>query len=232
ELYKVTQLLEDEQIPIQISLIPIFMDPLHEYHLKPQDEMISMDRVPTFMTFIHEMQQKQAKFIWHGVTHQYSNIRNPHTGVSGEDFEFWDANNSKRLPVDSVCFVLNRMEDGLYTLKEAGVSPRMWLTPHYQASSLDNIIFGKIFEWNIGRVIYFNHHSSGLPTQFPSPLSDLWMNSTDPKAKEYRETYFKDLKVDYESTRWNGQMFPYEIYGDYHGQRLIPENLANCQPYV
>lgn len=232
ELYKVTKVLEEEQVPIQISLIPIFSDPLHDYFLKPQEEMITMDRVPSFMTFIKEMQRKKAKFIWHGVTHQYSNIKNPHSGVSGDDFEFWDAVRDKPLDMDSASFVLNRMEEGLYTLRKAGIRPRMWLTPHYQSSSLDNIIFGKIFEWNIGRLIYFDHQSSGLPINFGTPLSSLWLESTDPKAKMYRQNYFKDLKVNYNFPRWSGQMFPYEIYGDLHGQRIIPENIGNCQPYL
>jgi hypothetical protein len=28
--------------------------------------------------------------VMHGFTHQYGKMKNPHTGVSGDDYEFWN----------------------------------------------------------------------------------------------------------------------------------------------
>ena len=53
--------------------------------------------------------------------------------------------------------------------------------------------------------------------KFPNMSSEAW-NS------HYQQ--LKNLRVDQE-LRQNGQLFPYEIYGDVYGQRLFPENIGN-----
>lgn len=230
QLYKITDVFQQEQIPLSISLIPIFYDPLEREDRGPLEELVPMYRKKSFMKFIDDMKNAGAVFIWHGVTHQYKNIANPHNGVSGNDFEFFDAVHNKPIVEDSVDYVLAKLEEGFSTLQQAGVTPRLWLTPHYQASSLDYIIFGNVFSWNVGRVIYYNHEASGLP-QGPEN-KNLWFESKNPQGPDLRADYFRNLQVRYESERWSGQMFPYEIYGDIHGQRIIPENLGNSQPFV
>lgn len=230
QLYKITDVLKAEKVPLHISLIPIYFDPLERDDRGPYEELVTMDRKPAFMQFITEMKQNNAVFIWHGVTHQYKRQKNPHDGVSGSDFEFFDAINNRPIVEDSPRYVVDKLEEGYYTLQKAGITPRIWLTPHYQASALDYIIFANVFSWNIGRVIYYNTTSHGLPAG-PENRS-IWFASHDPNGAKLRAEYFKNLEVTYESERWSGQMFPYEIYGDIHGQRLIPENLGNSQPFV
>lgn len=189
-----------------------------------------MDRKLPFMHFVHDMKKDKAVFIWHGVTHQYKRNLNPHDGVSGSDFEFFDANKNKPVAEDSVQYVLNKLDEGSYTLNKSGINPRIWLTPHYQASPLDYIIFGNVFSWNIGRVIYYNHSVKGLPNITENKR--LWYEEDDSIGSQIRSEYFKNLEVTYASEVWSGQIFPYEIYGDIYGQRLIPENLGNSQPFV
>ncbi len=230
ELYKTMNVLKNEKVPIHISLIPIYFDPLHRGETDPQGEFITMDRKVPFMNFIEEVKRDQAFFIWHGVTHQYNAQKNPHDGVSGSDFEFFDAVNNRPIAEDSVKYVVDRLEDGFYTLQKTGITPQMWLTPHYQASPLDYIIFANVFTWNVGRVIYYNHSVKGFST--PNENKDVQFLSALTNGYNLRTEYFKNLEVVYESERWSGQMFPYEIYGDVHGQRLIPENLGNSQPFV
>ncbi len=87
-----------------------------------------------------------------------------------------------------------------------GLAPRLWLTPHYQASALDYIIFGNVFAWNVGRVIYYNHKSTGLSAGPEN--KELWFESKNPHGSELRAAYFRDLQVQYDSERWSGQMFP------------------------
>lgn len=230
ELYKTTAALKSENIPVNISLIPIYFDPLHRGLHDPLGDFITMDRKLPFMSFIEEMKKEKAFFIWHGVTHQYRAQKNPHDGLSGSDFEFFNTVTNGPVYEDSPGYVVNRLEEGFYTLQKAGITPRAWLTPHYQASALDNIIFGSVFEWNIGRMIYYNHSAQGL---FPkNENTDLLFSSRLANGYNLRMEYFKNLEVMYESQVWSGQMYPYEIYGDVHGQRLIPENLGNSQPFI
>lgn len=229
ELYKTTKVLHEQKVPIHISLIPIYFDPLHLGESGPEGDLVTMDRKLPFMQFIEEMKNENAFFIWHGVTHQYNATKNPHDGVSGSDFEFFDAVNNRPLVEDSPSYIVDKLEEGFYTLQKAGITPRVWLTPHYQASSLDYIIFGRVFPWNVGRVIYYNHSFSGIAlAEESSVLFDAGLAG----GFNLRSEYFKNLEVIYQSERWSGQMFPYEIYGDIYGQRLIPENLGNSQPFV
>jgi uncharacterized protein YdaL len=228
-LYKMTDLLKSEKVPINISLIPIFYDPLNKFTRDTFQSYLPIDRYPPFLTFLKDMVKDQAQFIWHGVTHQYGKLANPHTGTSGDDFEFFNAVTNSPLKEDSVDYVLNKLEDGNAVMKAAYVTSSIWLMPHYQASPLDYLIFARVFPWNMGRVIYYNTKVSGLPA---SESPQLWMQSKDPKAARLRSEYFKNLRVDYLNSQWTGQMFPYEIFGDVYGQRLLPENLGNSQPFV
>lgn len=228
-LYDIQDVLKQENVPMHVSLIPLFFDPLYRSERAPNEELVSMDRNTPFMQWMEEAKLSGAHFIWHGVTHQQGRKKNPHDGMSGSDFEFWDAVTQKPLTTDSANWLLNRMMDGMFTLHKAKVEILAWLTPHYQASSLDYIIFGKIFQWNVGRVIYYNFSANPLPTL--KKESDLWIKNISNVDHRYRLNYFKDLSVNLEFEKWNGQFFPYEIYGDIYGQRLIPENLGNSQPF-
>ncbi len=222
--------LSTEQVPAHISLIPIFFDPLNEYSRDTDQEFVTLSQVPEFMQFLSEVKKQKGVIIWHGSTHQLGEMRNPHTGVSGDDFEFWDANNNRILPQDSSDFVLDRLDSGFYDLQKAGIAPQLWLTPHYQASPLDYLIFARVFPWNVGRVIYFNHHLNSMPSI--TDEKDFWYSAANnnPAAQKRRIETFKKIDVTVESDRWSGQIFPYEILGDVYGQRIIPENLGNSQP--
>jgi uncharacterized protein YdaL len=232
DLFEVAALLKKEGVPNNISLIPTFFDPLRTYDRPSNEEYITMDRKPEFLETVHELKADGASFIWHGITHQYGLKPNPHNGATGDDFEFWDAVGNKPVADDNARWVLDRLDDGLYTILKSGLpAPRVWLTPHYQASPLDYIIFGRVFPWNVGRVIYFNFRATGLgPVE---GQGSHWLVDSDRAARERRLDYFSKVKVEVEpNSPWSGQYFPYEIYGDVYGQRLIPENLGNSQPYI
>lgn len=231
QLESLTRALEAEQVPVNISLIPMFFDPLSRAPRPIRDrEFVTMDRHPPFMDFIRSQQKKRATFIWHGVTHQYGRHENPHNGITGADFEFWDAIRGRPVAEDSVDWVLGRLEDGWEVLRRAGLEPLIWLTPHYQASPLDYAIFARVFSWNMGRAVYYNHRLTGLPAARPE--QPLTFSSQHATSAEARRQAFRGVHAEIEFDLWNGQMYPYEIYGDVHGQRLIPENLGNCQPFI
>lgn len=228
DVYNMSAVLKQENVPVNISLIPIFFDPYETYTRLPSEEYVTMDRKPEFMSFIHESQANGASFIWHGVTHQYKTKMNPHNGSSGDDFEFWDAVSNSPVEEDSVAWVLNRLNDGIYTIKKSGLAaPNVWLTPHYQASALDYLIFARVFPWNVGRVIYFNFYAQNLPEND----GKLWIR--DANSNQERIRAFEKAKIEVATNApWSGQFFPYEIFGDIYGQRVIPENIGNSQPYI
>ena len=229
-LEAMTNALKSEQVPVHISIIPIFFDPLNEFTRGSNQEMVPLTRVPEFMQFIGTMKRDRAGMIWHGSTHQLGEVRNPFSAVSGDDFEFWDAKHNSILAQDSSDFVLDRLEAGYFELQKANIYPHFWLTPHYQASPLDYYVFAHTMPWNVGRIIYFNHEAE-LPAQ-AIPDDQLWFNekNTGAVVAAKRQAYFRQFNVKITDPHWSGQIFPYEIYGDVYGQHVIPEDLGNSQP--
>lgn len=230
ELEKVSEVFHSENVPLHISIVPVFYDPLYRYDRPPELEWITMINHIPFKLWIEREKKRNTVFIWHGVTHQYKDIPNPHTGYSSDDFEFWDANNNKPIDEDSVSYVLNRLNLGWSLLKQLGLDTKAWLTPHYQASALNYRMFSKVFEWNVGRVIYFVDEYVGLPDWTKSKLQELTFTKNSSNPYQVQKEYFADLKV---KTRgdWFGQLYPFEIYRDKYGQKLVPEILGNPQPF-
>ncbi|MBI4042533.1 MAG: DUF2334 domain-containing protein [Deltaproteobacteria bacterium] len=218
-------ILREYGIPFQISLIPIYADPEGVDQGK-KNRITPLHVKKEFLEFLNELDPAEVTFIWHGVTHQYRDWKNPYNGVSGDDFEFWDAREQAPLAEDSPDFVLDRLEDGWQALSKGGVKPAIWEVPHYQASALDYLIFSRVFSWTIGRILYCPYRVTGLPDFSP----DLWFENELPDSPAMRRGGFQNLSV-VTSGKPEGQLFPYEIYGDIYGQRVLPENLGNIQPY-
>jgi len=155
QLQTLTDLLHRKQVPFAMSLIPVFSDP-YGINMTDIDKRLSiMSQNALFVDYIKDAKQRGASFIYHGVTHQSGTMLNPFSSVSGDDFEFWDRVRNQPLRNDGPERIVTRLEDGLKILDESGVKPVAWLTPHYQASPLDYMLFGQLFSWNVGRVIYF-----------------------------------------------------------------------------
>ena len=224
--------LESEGVPISIAHIPMFMDPLNAYGAgtfqKPQPATL----VKKFVSRIETLKNNPRNaIIWHGVTHQFGLDKNPHTGTSGDDYEFWDMVNNKPVPGASIEATLSRLALALPVFKAYQRPPRYWVTPHYHASAQDNRIFGEVFPWQLGRVTYY---SSSFGPSFTIPAST---RQASLKIESVSKARLQQLKskawnnIDTKSTEPLTQMFPYEIYRDVYGQRIIPETL-NYLSYV
>lgn len=223
-MYDVLNVLKQFNVKAQLSVVPFFADPLKNF--PTLDRFIAIENSPSFIQLITDAKQQGHQIIWHGVTHQYESEKNPFSGVSTEDFEFWNAITNTPVAKDSTSWVLNRLEDGVYSMRLGGADFKAWLTPHYQASALDYLIFSRVFEWNVGRVIYFDYTAQNVPSRD----SSLLMSNPSSTLKN-RLSAFQNMKVQTQG-QWVGQMFPYLIYGDIYGQRIIPEALGNSQPYL
>lgn len=215
-------------VPYTISLIPVYADPLNIYqfgsHIEIKDQ-------PYFIEALKYAERKGASFIMHGVSHQYGKTKNPFSGVTAEDFEFWDKNNERPIKEDSVAYILNRLTYGFKLLANEHIKIDGWMTAHYSASPLDNVIFGEVFTWNVGRGNYFVSKITN-PQPLPEQLT-FDQAGASPEVTAKRLKLMKDLQVETLDTNYQlNQIFPYEIYGDYYGRRIIPEDLGNLQPFI
>lgn len=137
DMKTLTDYLFTRSIPFSIAVIPHYTDPLGKYN----------NGIPQTIPLVNATQLKRAldyakvrggAIVEHGYTHQYSNIANPHSGVSADDFEFWLAVGNKPVPEDSQAWAAQRMLDGKNELIANGYTPFAWETPHYQASAKAN----------------------------------------------------------------------------------------------
>lgn len=224
-LNRAYQTLKAEHVTPHLSMIPIFS----QTNIDDSENNIKITQNQTLMNLINKFKQLGSSFIWHGVTHQTDDQHNPSSGLSGDDFEFWDYNVQRPLARDSVEFIINRLEKGSPIFNQAGISPKVWLTPHYAASSLDNTIFSQVFPWSMGRIKYYAVQEYGR--HFHSHSTMIYFPSLDSTSAQKRTEHFSDLVVLEESVTGVDQFFPYEIYQDVYGQSVFPENLGHIHEH-
>lgn len=228
-LYKITDLLAKHKVPFSMTLVPIFSDPLGIIEDKVEERFVPLTQKREFIDFLKYAEARGATFIFHGVTHQYGMKPNPFSATTGDDFEFWDRVNNIPVDRDSPSFVVNRIEDGRKLLAEADIEPIAWVSPHYQASPLDYVLFGQLFRWNMGRMIYFPFKKNNT-VELPPELN---VEEVAIPNRGKRLEYLNDVRVNYPAGLLpNGQFYPYESFGDVFGQRIIPENVGNVQAYL
>lgn len=225
-------ILKKSAVTPHIMLVPIFRDPLFAISREGDTRTeIRMEEVPQFISLIERYKREGAVFIWHGITHQYREAKNPFTGASGDDYEFWDSNKNSPIAEDNIPYVLDKFENGFNSFKKYSIAPTVWVTPHYHGSALDNVIFSELFTWVIGRGVYSDASITGLKK--PDPAKPLHFDENSPASAQNRRDFFAGLKVEAAAgMRQFGQFYPYEIYGNIYGQKIIPENLGNVQPYL
>lgn len=224
-------ILKKYQIKPHISLIPIFNDPFFVAGGTAAKPMVRIEEEPTFAAALKKYKTDGTGIIWHGVTHQYNSLKNPFTGASGDDYEFWNWITNSPVAEDNITYVLDKMDDGFNSLKQFDIAPKCWVTPHYHGSALDQVLFGHMFDWMIGRNVYSDPKITGLKTLDASKPLNFDLNNA--ATTQNRKDFFSGLQVatDPNFTQF-GQLFSYEIYGDIYSARLLPENLGNVQPYL
>lgn len=206
--------------PAHLAVIPEFRDPFGELPNEPASSSIL--ETPQLLSLI----QSAPVVIWHGVTHQLENQRNPFSGLSGDDYEFWDEGVAKPIAGESPKYFLDKLLYGFTTLKRSNLKYSIWMTPHYKASALANSVFSKVFNWQIGRNVYFDYSKD----ESVAPLAlDSDFSFEQPASLAAIIDYLDQIKVSQTSYKAE-QFFPYPIYGDRYGQNYIPENLGNVQP--
>lgn len=196
---KLTDYLYTKKIPFSIAMIPRYVDALGVYN-GGVPQTVPLSQASNLKKAINYALPRGAEVVMHGYTHQYSNMRDPHTGVSGDDYEFWNIVANTPVAEDSTAWAQDRITKGKAELSSNGYTPIAWETPHYHASGLASKVFAlpANFSTTYQRAVYF---TADKPSFSAAPNKDFGV----------------------------GQVFPYVIKSDYYGQRIIPENLGNIE---
>ncbi|MFB3881487.1 MAG: DUF2334 domain-containing protein [Armatimonadota bacterium] len=208
QLRAIADYLYSRGVPFAVSVIPVYRDPLGWYSGGVAEEARLSDERQV-VNALKYMVSKGGTIVLHGYTHQYGNVPNPYTGVTGDDFEFYrieldgEGNTVLTAPVseDSKGWARGRVSSGLAELRKSGLTAAAWETPHYAASATDYQAFASMLPLTIQRVLYF----------------DLRLPASG-------------FKGDGEPSFLGGQFFPYVIERDVYGQKVLPENLGNYEP--
>ena len=198
EMKTLVDYLSKKKIKFSIATIPYFLDPMGDW-TDGVPEAIPLSAATNLKNVLNYAIPKGGAIVMHGYTHQYDTTKNPWTGVSADDFEFWNIVTNSTVLEDSTAWASGRLTSGLAELEGSGYTAYAWETPHYQASPTDYQVFATQFKKTYQRAIYYSSQNPDL-----NPLSPT-----------------RDFMA--------GMFFPYIIESDYYGQRIIPENLGNVE---
>lgn len=162
QLRAIADYLYSKHVPFSVAVIPLYLDPNGYYNNGvPMTEHLYQAR--GVVNALKYMQSKGGTIIMHGYTHQYSNVANPYSGVSADDFEFYRAHISSDnyviydTPVteDSALWAQGRLVNGLKEFAAAGfLAPTIFEPPHYAASAIDYQVFQSQFGVRYDRGLY------------------------------------------------------------------------------
>jgi uncharacterized protein YdaL len=213
--------LSSVHVPFSVGVIPAYTDP-SGYYDPPNSSNIGQTSNATIAAFndaLRYMVSKGGTLIEHGYTHQYSNVRNPYSAVTGDDFEFYRSQCSTTqnppynfddscadadwiiqegpLPDDSAAFAQSRISTGQQLFTAAGLpAPTIWETPHYSASAVDYSAFNSLFATRYEREQFFGGQLTGIAAN---------------------------------ASHVFGQFYPYVVH-DVYGATVLPEDLGNYAP--
>ncbi len=208
--------------PWNMAMVPVFADPLGVYN--EDDEWhfdMNNERAEPWLEQVRAAYTSGAEIVLHGYTHQLGMLPNPFNGVTGTDFEFWDAVNDEPIPGDSWDWAADRVDRATAEIGEAGFEAWAFEVPHYQASMVDYFAIASRYDTVYHQGIYreFDFEVDGerydVNTVVSGQSEELEMVHADFRAK---------------GQRIQSQIYPYPIERDVYGQRLIPENMRNVTP--
>ena len=203
ELRRVADYLASKKVPFGFGVSPRYLDPLGAEH-NGSNTTIRLSERTAVISALRYLQSKGGTMIEHGWTHQYSNVRNPYDGVSGNDFEFYRTienadhtlNFQGPVPEDSAAWADSRLNGSANDFTAAGLTvPTIFEFPHYFASAVDYARVALKFGARWERALY--------------PRGVLTKSTPD-------------------YSRVTGQMFPYTVR-DVYGTKVLPENLGNVE---
>ena len=149
-----TDYLYTKKIPFSVATIPYYVDSLGAYN-GGTPMYVPLSQATNLKKALNYAKARGGEIVMHGYTHQYGKMKNPHTGVSGDDYEFWNIVANSPVPEDSTSWVLGRLNAGLSDLQTNGFAPVAWEAPHYHGSALSSKAAASVFNTTYQRVVYF-----------------------------------------------------------------------------
>lgn len=213
---------EGRQRPWNIAVVPYYRDPLGYYNFgTPEEFTMNSTLARNWRSQMTRAMTYGAKLVLHGYTHQFNSMANPYNGVSGDDFEFWDAVAGTPVQGDSYGYVRTRIQAANQLLAARRWEAWAWEVPHYRASTTDYTAFPDFYPTTYHRVVYYPYEADLWGNIYT--FNEIW---NDPQAV----SDWSQAVVMPAGDRWGGQFFPYVIEHDVYGQRIIPETLGNIEP--
>lgn len=203
QLKTIADYLHKQKIPYAFQVIPYYTDPLGYYNNGVPMQLALKDS-PDLVKVLDDMQKQGGVMIAHGYTHQYSNVRNPYTGTTGDDCEFFRLSLNSDMTVtylgpvtdDSPQWAAGRISSSFQQIAAAKLPPpRVWSFPSYLGSATDIRVVAQTFSARAERSLYYVGLLSG--------------SSID-------------------ATRYVGQYFPY-VVRDVYNSVVLPDNLGGIQ---
>ncbi len=200
QLRAIADYLGSEKVPFSVSIVPEYRDPFGVYN-QGVSRTVKLSEAPDVVAALQYMKSRGGSIVMHGFTHQYDTVENPYSGVTAEDYEFYQVklDESKNqvfkgpVPEDSAVWARGRVLQGLSELTSLNLTPVAWNTPHYMASVVDYGEFAKLFTISLDQGTYFVTDALGV---------EQFLN----------------------------QMAPYVLNKDVYGIKRMPENLGYVNP--
>lgn len=121
-------LLADRGIPFVMGVIPA--------QRLADGTILHLSDRPEFVQALRYAQIRGGIVALHGYHHTFG---------QGEDFEFWDEERDSAPRGELWETYALKIEDGIRALRDQGIEPRLWETPHYAASDLGYRVFAHYF---------------------------------------------------------------------------------------
>ncbi|QIN80537.1 DUF2334 domain-containing protein [Rubrobacter marinus] len=127
-IIEATDYLHSRRIPFSLGVIPAqrFKD----------GSVVALSKKPEFVRALRYAQDRGGTIILHGYHHTFG---------SGEDYEYWDEVRNAPLRGETWEKYAAKTEDGIRILRDQGLEPRFWETPHYAGSPLAYEVFSRYF---------------------------------------------------------------------------------------
>jgi Uncharacterized protein conserved in bacteria (DUF2334) len=117
QISRLTQHLVDRRMPFAIGVIP---------NQRRQDGTIDpLGEHPQLVRALQKAQANGGAIVLHGYYHTFG---------TGEDYEFWDPVHNRPLQGDHYEVYACKVVSGIRILRDLGLEPRFWETPHYAGS--------------------------------------------------------------------------------------------------
>jgi uncharacterized protein YdaL len=166
---KLTDYMKGRNVPFSVAVIPRYVDGRGVYNGGVRQE-VNLAQATNLRTALNYAKARGGEMVMHGFTHQYGTMNNPHTGVSGDDYEFWNIVDNKPFPEDSTSWVQGRLNQGLQDMRAWNLNPVAWEAPHYHTSGIAAKTAAQTFSTTYQRAVYY---TADKPNFFATASKDF-----------------------------------------------------------